>query len=190
MPTVRNLHEAVRILRAIRASLRRWMTARIARVRGVEMAKLNDVADYILLVADASGEPVTNLKLQKLVYYAQAWSLALRDTLLFDEKIKAWVHGPVVPQLYHRFKDYGVNLIPKNGDRIPELTAGEQSLLDDVLDVYLGFSSWDLERLTHEEEPWIEARRGLSPDEPSDREISPATMTTFYRKRSEEANAG
>lgn len=153
---------------------------------GEAVASLDGVADYILLVARGAGEPITNLKLQKLVYYAQAWSLALRDEPLFPEKIKAWVHGPVVPQLYHRFKDFGAGPINLKPD-LPAIDADEQDLLDDVLEVYLGFSSWDLERLTHDEEPWQEARAGLAPDEPSDAEISTETMGRFYRERSEAA---
>jgi uncharacterized phage-associated protein len=153
------------------------------------MAELNAVADYILAVASDSGEPVSNLKLQKLVYYAQAWSLALRSEPMFPEKVKAWVHGPVVPQLYHRFTEYGHLPIPEDPERPTSLTDEERDLLDDVLEVYLGFSSWDLERLTHSEEPWIEARTGTPPDEPSDAEIAPATMAAFYRARSETAEA-
>jgi uncharacterized phage-associated protein len=151
-------------------------------------SKLDLVADYILRAANEAGEPVTNLKLQKLVYYCQAWSLALREKPLFDEKIKAWVHGPVIPQLYHRFKSAGNQPIDAEPEA-PSLTEEECDLIDKVLDVYLGFSSWDLERLTHAEEPWIEARGGLPPGEPCETEISTQTMARFYRARSEAAAA-
>jgi len=154
------------------------------------MAQLDTVADYILFVAHGAGQPITNLKLQKIVYYTQAWSLALRGEPMFEESIEAWVHGPVVLNLYHRFKGFGSLPIEWGPEEEPEaLEDAEKKLLDDVLEVYLGFSSWDLERLTHAEEPWIEARGDLPPTEPSATEISRETMARFYLARSKEAEA-
>ena len=70
------------------------------------------VADYIIRSAHESGELITNLKLQKLVYYAQAWHLALFDEPLFDDPIEAWVHGPVVSSLYSKFPEHRQRLNP------------------------------------------------------------------------------
>lgn len=66
--------------------------------------KSREIADYIILYFQEHGEPLTNLKLQKLLYYAKGWYLALYDKPLFNDKIEAWVHGPVVPSIYHAFK--------------------------------------------------------------------------------------
>lgn len=71
-----------------------------------ENAPATKIADYLLAECRERGELLTNLKLQKLLYYADAWNLALRDRPLFEEKFKAWVHGPVLTSQYHRFKDY------------------------------------------------------------------------------------
>src|SRR5258708_4115865 len=72
-----------------------------------------DVANWFLAAMDrGAGDSITHLKLQKLVYYAQAWSLALRNKPLFDEDFVAWTHGPVVKSVWRRFKGYGLDAIP------------------------------------------------------------------------------
>lgn len=117
-----------------------------------------DVADYFLSRCDEdSGDTISNLKLQKLVYYAQGFSLVLLDKPLFGEKIEAWMHGPVVPDLYRRFKQHGNSALP-----VPEqldlakYTEDEIELLDEVYKVYGQFSAWKLRNMTHEETPWKE----------------------------------
>lgn len=70
------------------------------------------VADYIIAFAHEHGDPVSNLKLQKLLYYAQAWHLALHDNPLFDERIEASVHGPAVPPVYGALQGVGVATNP------------------------------------------------------------------------------
>lgn len=120
-----------------------------------------DVADYFLsLVDEDSGDSVSNLKLQKLVYYAQGFHLAVLDTPLFGETIEAWTLGPVVPSLYAKYKEYKYSPIPKP-DRIDcSLYEGrERELLDDVWNTYGQFSAWRLAELTHAEPPWKMARR-------------------------------
>lgn len=116
------------------------------------------------------GDPVTNLKLQKLLYYAQAWHLALYDNPMFDERIEAWVHGPAVPPIYGAFKGYEWQPIaPQNGNL--DLPNGPKSHIDDVILAYGDFSAYQFERMMHQEDPWIKARKGLAPDEPSQNEI-------------------
>ena len=81
------------------------------------MASAHDVAKYFLsLIDEDAGDTISNLKLQKLVYYAQGFHLALFDRPLFNEEVKAWMHGPVVPDLYHEYKIYGSNAIPMPDD--------------------------------------------------------------------------
>ena|SRR5438874_12846315 len=139
------------------------------------------VADYIVSFLSEHGDPVTNLKLQKLLYYGQAWHLALHDTPLFDERIEAWTHGPVVPPVYGDFKEWAWNPIPpQNEQHLPERA---EALVKEVLDVYGSFGAYQLERLTHEEDPWKNARRGLAPDEPSNNIISQDDMKAYYRAR-------
>ena len=150
--------------------------------KGGCMAKstVNKIADYLLWFACSHGDPLTNLKLQKLIYYAQAWHLALKDSPLFEDRFEAWVHGPVVPSLYRRFKENGWSPIIVNNE--PEgLSTEIITHLQDVLKVYLGFSAYDLERLSHSELPWKSARGDLPPDEASNAKISSDEMKAYYR---------
>ncbi len=115
-----------------------------------------DVANYFLAQTDEeAGDLMSNLKLQKLVYYAQGFSLAIFDKPLFDEQIEAWAHGPVVPDLYHRCKEYGPNSIPRP-EEIDISIYDEDicELLNEVYKVYGQFSAWKLRNMTHEEPPW------------------------------------
>lgn len=141
----------------------------------------NHVSDFFLAFCHKHGDVLTNLKLQKLVYYAQAWHLALKDTPLFPERIEAWVHGPVVPALYVRFKKYGWEPITAQVST-PAFNNGTAKLLEEVFSVYGGYSAWDLERMTHQEYPWRKARAGISPDEESHNVINHEDMRKFYRK--------
>jgi uncharacterized phage-associated protein len=153
------------------------------------MATVDQVADFIISSAHEVGEPITNLKLQKLVYYAQAWHLAFYDDPLFDERLEAWVHGPVCPPLYGRFKEFGWNPIPTPVDP-PKLAVNVVGHLENVIEVYGGMSAWDLERLSHTEQPWLVARGNLPPDASCSREISRDVMRDFFRGKLAEANDG
>ena len=116
-----------------------------------------DVADYFLTLANEDvGDSIPNLKLQKLVYYAQGFSLALRGEALFDEPIEAWTHGPAIPELYHKYKEHGANAIdkPENVD-FTKYDDGVKSLLNQIYEEYGQFSAWKLREMSHEEEPWM-----------------------------------
>jgi uncharacterized phage-associated protein len=140
------------------------------------------IADFVICFSREHGDPVSNLKLQKLLYYAQAWYLALNDHALFDERIEAWVHGPAVPPVYGDFKQWSWQPITMNVDP-PNLEEGVVAHLNEVMDAYGGFSAYELERLTHDEDPWRNARQGLAPDEPSHMVISHDDMRRYYRAR-------
>jgi uncharacterized phage-associated protein len=122
---------------------------------------------------------LTNLKLQKLLYYSQAWALALYDEPFFLEDIEAWIHGPVVPRIFGSFKEYRWNVIAK--PVTPLTDNGATGHVNAVLDSYGKFTATELERLTHSEQPWILARRGVAPDEPSRNVIPKDHMKSFYR---------
>lgn len=138
------------------------------------------VADFLVHFSIEHGDPLTNLKLQKLLYYAQAWHLALYDEPLFEEKFEAWVHGPVVRTIYQAFKQYKYGpILDDPGDiHFPEEV--KQHLLD-IMDVFGHYSAWQLERMTHLEKPWLAARKNLAPDESSEEIISEDVMKEFYR---------
>lgn len=117
-----------------------------------------DVAEFFLKLSNPEeGDAISNLKIQKLVYYAQGFSLALYNKPLFEEDIVAWMHGPVVESLYHLYKQYGTGAIPEPEKfDINKYSKEEQELLKDVYWVYGQYSAWKLRNLTHEDRPYKE----------------------------------
>ncbi len=137
-----------------------------------------DVASYIL-GKQPKKESLTAWKLQKLVYYCQAWSLVWDEQPLFKEKILAWANGPVVKELYNQHKGmfYVKELLKGNSGN---LSANQKDTVDHVLKAYGDKSAQWLSDLTHRELPWIEARHGLNPGERGEVEIQLATMDEYY----------
>lgn len=145
------------------------------------MAALLDVAKYIL---ERQG-PVTTLKLQKLVYYAQAWSVA-RGQPLFDEQVKAWVQGPVVPALWHHFKKRRQATAADISSGGGGLTDAERETVDRVLGYYGGLPPSYLSKLTHHERPWQEARASGAERGHQSPAITTAALRSFYGGRTPE----
>jgi uncharacterized phage-associated protein len=121
-----------------------------------------DVARYFLAQVDEdAGDSLTNLKLQKLVYYAQGFHLAFYDEALFPERIEGWTHGPVVPDLYHALKQFGSEPVKLDWEVDPDKYSPEVlGLLDEVYSVYGQFSAVRLRNITHQEPPWMETPNG------------------------------
>lgn len=143
-----------------------------------------DIADYFISIANETGSFISNLKLQKLVYYAQAWHIALHDSPLFEEDFEAWVHGPGIPSLYKEYKSFGWQPILK--DAAPKLSDDVYQFLDEVAEEYFACDAYELEQMTHAEDPWNRARGNLSPDEPSNEVIKKEWMKEFYGARVKE----
>ncbi len=145
-----------------------------------------DVAKYFLCRIDRdAGDTISPLKLQKLVYYAQAWSLVLRDKPLFSEKIQAWSHGPVVYEVWNTYKEHRHTAIPApDADDLCALDFidDELEVLEEVWNVYGELSARQLEHLTHTESPWLDARKGVDPGERSQEVISHEKMKSYYEK--------
>ena len=139
------------------------------------MVSAHDVAAYIL----REHGPTSAMKLQKLVYYAQAWSLVWDDRQLFDDPIEAWANGPVVRGLYERHRgQFEVRDWPwGDADR---LDRDARETIEAVVDYYGGRSAQVLSDLTHRELPWREARQGVPDGERGHRTISLATMAEYY----------
>lgn len=134
-----------------------------------------DVAAYIL----SKRGQTPAIKLHKLLYYAQAWSLVWDDRPLFRDRIAAWANGPVVPSVYacHRgsyFVTKCTNGNPRNLD--PDAV----ETIDAVVDFYGDRTSAYLSSLTHREDPWKNARGGLLPGQRGDNVITPASMAEYY----------
>jgi uncharacterized phage-associated protein len=138
------------------------------------MMPAHDVAKYFVsLVDEEAGDSISNLKLQKLLYYAQGFNLAVYGKPLFNEQIKAWIHGPVVPQVYHLYKDYGSGPIPVEPVNLDDYSPQVRELLDEVYAVYGQFSASKLRDLTHGEPPWKNT--------PQSGAISQESMAEFFK---------
>lgn len=139
------------------------------------MAQVHDVAAYIL----GERRSMTAMKLQKLVYYAQVWSLVWEEDPLFPERIEAWANGPVSPDLYkvHRGA-FRLDRWPK-GDP-GNLSEQGRGTVDAVLKFYGDMTAQKLSDMTHAEEPWSKTREGLNPRARSNREITHALMHEYY----------
>ncbi|SNR92286.1 Uncharacterized phage-associated protein [Actinoplanes regularis] len=142
---------------------------------GVSVATAHDVAAYILSVRG----PMSAMKLQKLLYYSQAWHLVWDEHPLFAEPIEAWANGPVVPAVYAEHRSQFIVADWAHGDP-GSLTAAEQETVDVVLDFYGGLDARKLSHLTHAEAPWQDARAGLHPTERSTNVITHAAMHEYY----------
>ncbi len=127
---------------------------------------------------DKTGS-IDTYKFQKLVYYCQAWHLVWEDEPLFGEQVQAWANGPVVRELYSSHRgQYSVSAWPK-GER-DKLTEAQRRTVGSVMGFYGDMSGFELSQLTHREPPWRDARKGLRPGQPSDREITLAAMLEYY----------
>lgn len=104
-----------------------------------------------------SGELMTNMKLQKMLYYEQGFHLACFGTPLFDEDIEAWQYGPVVPVVYEYYKHYGSNGIEPTEDLDVELNDEEMAIFNQVFDIFNAYSAMGLMNMTHAEKPWANA---------------------------------
>ena len=148
-----------------------------------------DVAFYFLKKGSDEKKPITNKKLQKLVYYAQAWSLAINDEKLFSEKIEAWVHGPAVPSLYKRFKEFGSQPISLKTEELSfNFTKKQEKLLENIWRVYGKYPADYLEALTHSELPWQEARNDIPISKPSNNTIKLEIIKEFYVRKLRESS--
>lgn len=138
-----------------------------------------DAAKYLLTLDNPDdGDLTSNLKLQKLLYYGQGVHLALYDKPLFPERIEAWMHGPVIPPVFHYYRRYAGVQIPTPDRFDPKsLPKKARDVLDEVHTVFGQFSAWRLREMTHDEPPWRnnyrEGVRGI--------QISHADLKTYFK---------
>jgi len=141
-----------------------------------------DVADWFL-----GKDSMSPKKLQKLVYYAYAWVLTLMneneddlDIKLFDSRIEAWIHGPLLPELYHEYR--GKSMFPQKSS-VPCFDEDIEDIMEQVWDVYGIYTGNQLESITHKESPWIEARGNCPPAEACTNEITDKSIYRCYIER-------
>jgi len=145
--------------------------------------KIFKIADYFICRSHKEGvKDLTNKKLQKLLYYSQAWFYTINGVKLFPNKIEAWIHGPAVLEVYQKYKGFGSSMITAEAlpENFKDLKKEELDILDNVWSVYGTLDPDYLEKLTHSEKPWIEARMNKTPYENSSEEISLETMKEYY----------
>ena len=117
-----------------------------------------EVARYFLSLTDEeAGELVSNLKLQKLLYYVQGFHLAIYDEPLFPEPLQAWAHGPVVEDVYHNYKGYGSSPIPPEEVDFDQFDDEVKEFLKGIYSEFGQYSAWKLREMTHVEPPWKDA---------------------------------
>ncbi|PDS21854.1 Panacea domain-containing protein [Flavobacterium branchiophilum] len=152
-----------------------------------------DLGHIVTHFINQKGDTISHKKLHKLIYYVEAWNLVHLNIPIVDENFEAWVHGPVIPQLYQELKEFGFNDIKVVNDefdtvdeeieaiiRKNNLTTDQLDLIYSVLNKYGGLNSLELELLTHNEVPWIEARNGYAPHQPCNNIITKERMKEFY----------
>lgn len=109
---------------------------------------------------DCDSEAISNLKLQKLLYYAQGCTLALTGEALFNDEIVAWKHGPVIESIYQEYKNNGSCGIEFNEEfNSNDIDISTQNILEEVYQTFGQFSAWKLRDMTHQESPWIETKQ-------------------------------
>lgn len=153
--------------------------------RAMKQIEARVLADYIL----KHHGPMSHLKLQKLLYYCQAYHLAQFNGIpLVNENFQAWVHGPVCVEVFHALKDKSLlysdlGYVDEGEDpdvHVKNLTEDQRELIDDVLESLAKWTGGQLESATHAEKPWIDARVGFGPGDACSNIIDRNLMMTYY----------
>lgn len=150
--------------------------------------KIDIVARYLL----HKDPDITPMALQKMLYYAQAFYKAIFDTSIFNDRCEAWAHGPVYRDVYFKYRDFGYDPI-KLSDidfdmQESGLTAKEVSFLDAIIAAFGCYSASVLRNMTHNEQPWIEARGSLRPTDRCSNEIDSNSIDRYFKKVVEKYN--
>ena len=169
----------------------------------MKTVNISDFAKYVGLSLLSKELSVSHLKLQKILYYCQAWHMVFfgRENTLFAEKPQAWVNGPVYPSIYNEYKDKTETM--RDHLKLSDFYQGslengfkeyaekmnfepdEAELLESIILLYGEKSLNHLVFFTHTEKPWTEKREGLKPFERSTAELSLDTMYSYYKERHE-----
>jgi uncharacterized phage-associated protein len=122
---------------------------------------------YFIMRAYEDGieAAMTNMKVQKLLYYSQSLHLALYDEPLFNEEIQAWRYGPVCPSAYRFYSKFEAEQLPiPNQASLDPLLLEKKELLEEIWEFFGNYHAYGLSAMTHEEFPWKKARRNLPPE--------------------------
>lgn len=143
------------------------------------------LAEYIIMDCNRKKIPISNMKLQKIVFYCQAYHIAYYGETLIDGHFEAWKHGAVLPSLYREYKVYkSDNILIYDEQRFHDLKNQFNeyllSFLSKILTIFGEMSPSEIRRKNHSELPWLEARRGYAPNENCHEVINENTMYSFY----------
>lgn len=144
----------------------------------------NDIAAWFIdrsnkvKIDEKAVEGITNLKLQKIVFFAQAASLALNNVTLFNDRIEAWQYGPVIPNIYDKYKNCKNNVIPKPIGKPKNIDHKTEELLETIWEFFGGYSAFQLVKITHRQQPWIEA---YNDGQGAHSEMSTEKIRLFYQ---------
>lgn len=149
------------------------------------MFTAQQIANWLLTQQNMSPK-----KLQKMLYYSYSWVLALNnedsekiENRLFEDDFEAWVHGPVIRSIYEEYRGFGYNDIVTEKSETVEISGDVLDILTQVLEIYGGYNGNELESITHQEKPWIEARAGFGPLDACKVQISDKTIYETYASR-------
>lgn len=147
-----------------------------------QMPSIFDVANYFVSQGNiGEGSTITPLKVQKLCYYAQAWSLVWDSEPLFANEFEAWAHGPANHDLFVKYREYGYHpILVRSTFNSKLFTESQTETLNAIWDAYGIYEAKYLEDLTHQEEPWIAARKNCCPGEKCNNIITLESMQQFY----------
>ena len=158
-----------------------------------KLCKIDSIVlgDYIL----KNYGPMSHLKLQKLLFYCDAYHIAYFGEELIPDKFQAWVHGPVCRRVYDSLKDKSIlyaDMSYQAGDidvdaEFAKLTSDQQVFLKDILSELSSWTAFQLETATHQELPWQDARRGVAPGERCENYISKELTRDYYKKEMAES---
>jgi uncharacterized phage-associated protein len=153
------------------------------------MNSIDDIVDYIILKVRSEDENASliNLKLQKLLYFIQAWSYGIHKKPIFIGDFQAWIHGPVNKIIYDRFNPtkylyseiYLTDILNNNVC----INDDDSEFIDFILENYIKYSGAELERLSHSEYPWVKTRENLNPNDRCDKIIDPSLMIKYYGEK-------
>ncbi len=153
--------------------------------------KYDNSAEKIALYIISSGREITNLLLQKVLYYVKAISEIFEGESIILEPCEAWKFGPVFPSVYEKYREYGKQEIEINLSKeyVNELLSEkEKQVTDYVMNTFGIYNAWFLKDLTHLEEPWIAARKGLSEDDASRNQMDEEIISSYFAKINKKYN--
>jgi uncharacterized phage-associated protein len=143
----------------------------------VKMCTCFKVAEYFLSLQDGdAGNSISNMKLQKLLYYAQGFAMVILDKPLFEDDFEAWEYGPVIRKIYDKYKSFGSNALPKPDNfSLHKYSKEEKEFLNEIYDVYGQYSAWALSEMVYKTPPWKDTLRNSI--------ISKVSMKKYFSTR-------